>query len=251
MHFKTMVEKNQGFVKDLHRIGNELNRFVKFYQASFPLSDILEDTRRDCEPFLQYPFYESLVRIWNHIRSEQRKDLTARNDVSIAQLKVTFSRNRSLLEQLGTNDEGDFPEIYGNRIFRCPKVLCFYFHEGFKSADVRDNHVHRHDRRFHCTVESCTLYGMGFASNSSLQQHLRTTHPEICDLSESFTSLRKKPIRSARYACRICNKPLSRRNIMIAHERTHRGEKPYRCPECGRAFTRNNDMIRHQKIHDR
>mmetsp|Transcript_10997 Transcript_10997/g.17724 ORF Transcript_10997/g.17724 Transcript_10997/m.17724 type:complete len:101 (+) Transcript_10997:2593-2895(+) len=38
---------------------------------------------------------------------------------------------------------------------------------------------------------------------------------------------------------------------MIAHTRTHTGEKPYKCFVCQRAFAQKSNLKRHGKIHTR
>lgn len=260
MHVKSMVDTNLGLMirnpaspkvdNQLIRIRHVLGRFIQFYEASFPDDNIQQQTQQDCEAFWQLPFHTDLVRTWQHIRLEQSKDLVARNNVSIATLKEALERNRRLLEKLSTEDR-DLSSIYGDCIFRCPKVLCFFFHEGFKTAQARENHVNRHERPFHCTIENCTTEGLGLASESALRRHLRTFHPDQCDLSESFTRLSRGPTSQARWECHLCHKTFVRNLILQDHLLTHRGEKPWACSECGRRFTRRYDMMRHEKTHER
>jgi uncharacterized Zn-finger protein len=111
--------------------------------------------------------------------------------------------------------------------------------------------VNRHERPFHCTVENCTTEGLGLASESALRRHLRTFHPEQCDLSESFTRLSRGSTSQAHFECYICHKTFVRKLILQDHVLTHRGERPWACSECGRRFTRKNDMTRHEKTHER
>ncbi|KAB8225072.1 hypothetical protein BDV33DRAFT_164515 [Aspergillus novoparasiticus] len=260
LHVGTLIEKKHDLLEGIidsqnrvARISRELEHFVSFYQESFPLYDnnILEQAWIDCEFFQQYPFHNSLVRIWNHICCAQREDLESRNSVSIPLLKETLARNRQLLENLSTEDTVTLSRVYDEYPFRCPKVLCFYFHEGFKNALARDNHVDHHNRPYRCTVGTCEMNGMGFAEKSRLTAHMKRFHPEERDLGETFTPYNRTRSVGARYECPICNKRLVRKNILEDHQRIHTGEKPFRCSECGKGFARNYDKKRHEKIHEK
>ncbi|KAL3477934.1 hypothetical protein BJX99DRAFT_225121 [Aspergillus californicus] len=262
LHVKTFVETKHAFLDgdvmltennpsvQVNAITRELNNFVVFYRESFP-NTVLDQSRSDCAFFQGYPFYEDLVRIWDHICSAQRGDLEARNDVSISSLKDTLTRNRTLLEELSDDPSVDFPSPYDAYPFRCPKVMCFYFHEGFRSSDVRENHVNYHELPFHCSVESCSRYVFGFRSNNELTYHMKRYHPEECDLGESFTNLNRREVVRTRWECQVCQRYFVRRNILEDHTRSHKGEKPFCCSECGKGFARKSDMKRHEKIHEK
>ncbi|KAF7136711.1 hypothetical protein CNMCM5793_006029 [Aspergillus hiratsukae] len=201
LHIRTLIEAKQAFLEgdvmslegnpfaQVAKVSQELENFVLFYDQSFPQCSLSSQSRKDCEFFQTYPFYDNLVRIWDHFCSAQRGDLQARNDVSITMLKETLSRNRTLLENLSQDPSVDFCSLYDEYPFRCPKVMCFYFQEGFKSGDVRDKHVNYHTLPYHCPVENCSRYVLGFPSNSALGSHMKRYHPEECDLGESFTPL--------------------------------------------------------------
>ncbi|KAL4928317.1 uncharacterized protein BDV17DRAFT_264698 [Aspergillus undulatus] len=264
LHMKTLVESKQAFLdgdamsveqnsnSQVVAITRIFSNFASFYDGELP-ETILDQSRKDCEFFQRYPFYDDLIRIWDHICAAQRGDLEARNNVSLPSLKDTLTRNRTLLENLsnGPNIEIDFSSLYDDSPFRCPKVMCFYFHEGFKRKETRDSHVNYHDMPFHCTVESCAMRSLGFRSNNDLTKHNKRYHPEEVDLGESFTNLSRREVVPTRWECPQCHKFFVRRNILEDHKRSHKGEKPFCCSECGKGFARKSDMKRHEKIHER
>ncbi|KAF3403455.1 hypothetical protein F1880_009527 [Penicillium rolfsii] len=198
-----------------------------------------------------YSFYGLLVRIWDYVCSAQRGDLTARNKISLGSLENALTRNRALLEQLSSDPGIDLTMLYDEFPFRCPRVLCFYFHEGFKSAVVRDNYINHHDLPFQCLVNNCSPYISGFRSKSALSFYMRRYHPEECDLDELFAPLNRRQLEDTRWRCEICNTFFVRKIILEDYMRSHRGEKPFCCAECGRGFARRSDMKRHEKIHER
>ena len=171
--------------------------------------------------------------------------------MSIRSLEMTLIRNRALLEELSSNSGFDLIGLYDEYPFRCPKVLCFYFHEGFRSADVRNYHVNHHDLPFQCPVDHCSPHVAGFRSRSALSSHMVRYHPEDCDLDETFSSLNRRKVKNTRWYCRTCDNFFVRRSILHDHIRTHRGDKPFCCSECGKGFARKSDMKRHENIHER
>ncbi|CAI7653077.1 unnamed protein product [Penicillium viridicatum] len=185
IHMRTFVEAKHAFLEgdmitmeastaQIALVFRELDNFVLFYGESFPGNMALQSSEADCVFFQPYIFYGLLVRIWDHICSAQRGDITARNKVSIGSLEMAFTRNRALLEELSSNSGFDLIGLYDEYPFRCPKVLCFYFHEGFRSADVRNYHVNHHDLPFQCPVDNCSPHVAGFRAKSALSSHMKS-----------------------------------------------------------------------------
>ena len=157
------------------------------------------------------------------------------------------------MEQLaGTLSSADtvkeMETYYGRNWFKCPKHPCFYFHEGFPSAKLRDRHVERHERPFCCTETGCPRVRIGFSSEKELKKHTLITHPDPEALSWKFFKV-KEPKPRQSFQCTLCPKKYTRSASLRQHLRTHTDERPYSCSVCGKAFARSMDRKRHEKLH--
>ena len=164
-----------------------------------------------------------------------------------------MSNVRTAMEQLaGTLSSADMAKeletYYGRNWFKCPKHACFYFHEGFLSAKLRDGHVERHERPFCCTETGCSRVQIGFSSEKELKKHMLITHPDPGALSWKFFKV-KEPKPRQSFQCTLCPKLFTRSTSLRNHLRTHTDERPFICTVCGKAFARSMDRKRHEKIH--
>jgi uncharacterized C2H2 Zn-finger protein len=230
-----------------------LEEFYNRYKQEVVLPSILDDALEDCSQFQAYPFHAKLLQVWNHVYQHDRKGTEARKEIGIKALSEVIMRNRDVIETLAAARDFDSEKItayYGEKHFKCPRPNCFYFHEGFKAAKSRDQHINRHDRPFDCLFPDCSIAEFGFSSNKDLEKHKKMFHPETTDQAEAFTA-QTKVVAKARWKCDLCDKRFTRGFHLKSHLRSHAGERPFKCGECGRAFTRDNDKKRHEKLHTR
>jgi DNA-directed RNA polymerase subunit RPC12/RpoP len=243
------------FQDTLGEVQVALDDFASRYENDILHSELIDEAVKACDLFRNYPFHSNLVYVCNHIYRHQRVS-EAKNDVSITSLGSVLLRNRIVVEELysksapnsGVKDK--LMDFYGERLYKCPKTTCFYFHEGYKDLKTRNQHINRHDRPFHCTFPDCSIVEFGFSSNKDMEKHMRFFHPELTDQADSFT-VEKKPMGSTPWECTTCGKKFTRGFHQRNHMRSHAGDRPYKCSECGKAFTRANDCKRHEKIHSR
>lgn len=262
-HLRAMVEAGEELLAEdtdsqdaLLEVNQAMTDFADKYEEDLYADSNLDTSEPACEAFQRYDFYPVLELVWRHIRRHQEKGFDVRNDVSLRLLSDTFFRNRASLEELTSSNASflrgwkDLARFYGNKTFKCPKVTCFWFHEGFKDKKSRDQHINRHDRPFRCTFPECSVAEFGFGSSKELEKHTSHFHPSLDDQARIFPTL-KTVLAKTPHECHMCPKRFTRRFHLRNHIRTHTAEKPYTCSECGKPFTRANDCRRHEKIHAR
>ncbi|OAL34641.1 hypothetical protein AYO20_06058 [Fonsecaea nubica] len=194
--------------------------------------------------------------LWTHMVLYRSKDADKRSEISLERLRNAMGGIRRSLEEFFTNRDLSAESLervkshYGTKCFRCPKVTCFYFHEGFTDAKTRDRHVRRHERPFQCGVVDCDVSDVGFGSKKDLENHMQRCHPNTEIKAQLFKEIQTPRPGRARFGCGECGKSFVRAWILKDHQRAHRDQRDYMCARCGKAFVRKNDCRRHEKIHE-
>lgn len=233
--------------------------------------------------------FESLARFHDLEQAVvwARKELTffgeAKESERALDLGCVVSEVRSELERAingarnGPAKEADELEaMYGSKPFKCSRLSCRYFYDGFATAQQRDQHHDKHLLPFRCTVVGCPRYTLGMASSTELKMHVRDTHdapgddefPSLDDLkSQEGTEGTEstagpwggqgdeavpiaKPARIKEWTCEVCSKVFRKKFNLKSHMVTHSDERKFRCSLCDLSFARANDRDRHEKIHE-
>ncbi|KAI1321681.1 hypothetical protein F5Y16DRAFT_416784 [Xylariaceae sp. FL0255] len=177
-------------------------------------------------------------------------------------LSSITSRIRSVLEEMvhsrPTNEGKEvLQSFYGSRLFKCPRVNCIYYYQGFDTFAKREHHLNKHNRPFLCYFSGCQYEVSGHATEKELKAHLFKYHG--VDLSDDKPDDEfpdpPKPKQtstgsSATFKCEHCNKEFTRRHTLQTHLRSHSGEKPYTCSLCGKSFSKKGDCDRHERTHE-
>ncbi|XTI89154.1 hypothetical protein V2W45_1469393 [Cenococcum geophilum] len=104
-------------------------------------------------------------------------------------------RPRRILEQVVDSAAGNaglqlkLSTYYGPKPYKCPRLSCNFFTEGFEKRSLRDLHIKKHDRRFTCTYPSCPYGILGVKTKSELDKH---TASHYSGTKAEFETSRKK-----------------------------------------------------------
>ncbi|OHX00973.1 putative zinc finger protein [Colletotrichum incanum] len=241
----------------INEFTSALARFTSAYDKDLQSSSVPhpELPLDDLAAYSSLPFYPSLHRLWNHICTHQKSSVEDRNKVGIARLEDAIKLHRAAIEtdfrpSSRTIGSDTMEQYYGPNLFKCQRLLCKFFHQGFDAKKDRDTHHSRHDRPYRCLLETCGFAPVGFSSNKDRERHVRNYHPELSDAPSAFLQMSRR-VETAKFKCKMCPKTFTRNINLKGHERSHFGERPYACSNCGKAFARLNDCRRHARIHAR
>jgi hypothetical protein len=193
-----------------------------------------------------------------------------------------LTRVRAIIEDLSTQPDIGFEmrQFYGQQLYKCPRIYCRFFHEGFANLAERNSHVERHDRSHLCKVTGCLYATLGYPKADDLTRHEKVAHPDITtdedfstlldagtqvdgdtqvDGSASENSLvghaqdtqrsTEAPEYPDRFYCDLCPKQFTRAHNLRSHVGTHTDERPFVCTVCGKSFARQSDRKRHEALH--
>jgi uncharacterized C2H2 Zn-finger protein len=146
-----------------------------------------------------------------------------------------------------TNTTEKLRSIYGTAVFKCPRVNCVHFYNGFASKQQRDGHVPKHERSFFCSFPGCAMALLGCATLKELHKHETEYHGTI-DLEDDEAEYPELPPERVCFDCTQCGRTFTRRHNLNMHMGSHTApnEKKYICPTCGRSFKRKGDLTRHE-----
>jgi hypothetical protein len=101
-----------------------------------------------------------------------------------------LTRVRAIIEELSTQPDIGFEmrQFYGQQLYKCPRIYCMFFHEGFADLAQRSSHVERHDRSHFCKITGCLYATLGYPKADDLARHEKAAHPEIIT-EEDFSTL--------------------------------------------------------------
>lgn len=180
-HLNAFVQFSKELLKDwtkaeelVREMSLAIDNFMdQYHEENFHESEnIVEECRDMCKVFEEQDFYEDLVALTSHIYTFTKFE--ARHKVSIKSFDDALTRNRKFVEDTASKLKGADQEIFKQfydieKPYKCTKITCMYFSEGFRESRAKKRHVNIHDRPFQCEVPDC-LGAEGFANSNDLEK---------------------------------------------------------------------------------
>ncbi|OCL11999.1 hypothetical protein AOQ84DRAFT_421718 [Glonium stellatum] len=144
--------------------------FTDRFHADLAVSSFDENSSLNCDQFQSLECFPIICTLWTHVKSFKTLLDDRRDEVSLPSLGRTLRKNRKILEDISksvaenTNEMAALQSFYGAHWFKCSKLSCYYFHEGFGSEFSRQAHYDRHDRPFRYEEDNCPAAAIGFGS---------------------------------------------------------------------------------------
>ncbi|KAH4922495.1 hypothetical protein HBI23_095700 [Parastagonospora nodorum] len=238
------------------------------------LQDDLEDIRETVEAFIEMHWIKPRTKTTVRKPFEERwKPLERNNNLErlviagylaqrtliastspeagceVLSLRQTMVKVRKILEQAWTTtaDQDRFRSIYGDNIFKCPRVNCARFYDGFATQQLRDEHVPKHERLFFCSFQGCVMGKLGCTTLKELQKH-ETEYHGTFNIDEEELDFPEAPVMKLSFQCSQCDAKFTRKHNLKIHMRKHDAtqQKQFICPSCGKSFARLGDRTRHE-----
>jgi hypothetical protein len=263
MHLQAGIP-NVGEGDKLGLLLETLEPFIKLHWSSTPKSlKVSAKAHASLSPVkveASSEFYDSISQAVEWSRKQLGPRCVGPSQDEALDLWQVTEKIRSVLEamhsrSLPETEAQKLRQFYGSNWFKCPRISCHYYHQGFSTANKRKHHVDRHERPFLCVFDGCQMKLFGCLTEDELKKHVLDWHGiDAFDGKEypappkpQTPSTAKNP---ATFQCLLCpNKWFTRKANLDSHLRTHNNIKTYPCGVCGETFTRKSDCDRHEKGH--
>ncbi|CAN9219825.1 unnamed protein product [Alternaria alternata] len=147
----------------LDGILHAMREFMMRYSELNWANGQVDDCKTKCKVFEHLGLYEHVVQLTSHIYTFQQKGFEAQHKISIPDLSEALDRNRKILEEFHkakpgptAEEKATYSKFYNEkRRFKCTRITCRYFSEGFKDEKSRKAHVNLHERPHQCEIPDC------------------------------------------------------------------------------------------------
>jgi hypothetical protein len=269
MHLQDYISKLKE-EDELTQLQETLETFVECHWSADhkPLLDI-KRIQKTISPMEKSNLYGKITQAVAWAKKQSGIKGSGPNKDEALDLWRVTEKLRSTLENMKASltSEVDITRLerfYGMNWFKCPRIYCYHYHQGFRTAEERKLHVNRHERPFLCMVSGCRMGVFGCVTQGDLKKHIFEKHgfDEFDDVDDTeFPGPSKENnvitsgATSGSFKCPKCLKTYTRNHNLKAHLRSHEESnegsneesKPFECKDCNKRFARKYEYNRHEK----
>jgi hypothetical protein len=131
-----------------------------------------------CLPQLDDAQRTMLLRMMASANSLVSSDLQSATMFEASKLYSILRKVRLAIEDLAVDPsaQASIALFHGTHVFKCPRLYCKWFYEGFDTAAKRSEHVAKHERSYFCSYIGCAHATLGCKTASELEIHFQTYH---------------------------------------------------------------------------
>ena len=208
----------------------------------------------NCVQAMRQPdLYDQLLSTLASMRNFTTHEVPDMKSYATLHLYQVLYRLRTQLEALAVDSShsGVIEKYYGQNPFKCSRLYCERFSDGFASPDERREHLRKHERSHYCPYSTCSSARIGCATARELETHIAHYHNPAPKETEFEPEEKKVKIGNGKFQCPECPKTFTRSSNMNAHKRTHTDERPFECSICQKKFARQHDCKVHEQQHSK
>ncbi|TRX90263.1 hypothetical protein FHL15_008808 [Xylaria flabelliformis] len=223
---------------ELTQLLESLETFIEIHwsRTHKPLQD-LKRVRSSMESVKTSECFDKIVYAVGWAKRQSSKYGQGPSPDEALDLWQVTKKVRSVLEDARPSDDEEqkLRRFYGLHWFKCPRVNCLRYYQGFSTLEERQHHLNKHERPFLCYITGCHMEVFGYATSNELKQHLLKYHGIGSYDDTSDTEFPDPPKRKAvttvisesKYECTECDKKFTRNHNLRNHLRTHQGLRPH------------------------
>ncbi|KAK4163147.1 hypothetical protein QBC43DRAFT_379444 [Cladorrhinum sp. PSN259] len=115
------------------------------------------------------------------------------NDRGFLREQITLIRGViETMDQTTLPGKNAFFDLNGYGRFKCSRVGCFGFSEGFPNQKDRNRHTLEHEQPFKCSVNGCYAQTVGYSLQRDLDTHIKRLHCNQTNLDGLFPISKKR-----------------------------------------------------------
>lgn len=195
LHFEAATKSNESEDTSvaLSEISESLDEFLEHHWANpTKPAPVAERHIAKLKIFQSETCYEKLVPAFGWMRKMVYSHTSVVSSEIVLDLLTMVAGVRMQIERIWVDSQKDadarkrMEDMYGKSIYKCPRLSCLHFSNGFENKTLRDEHLNKHERPHRCTIVGCPNSTLGFSKAKDLQKHMEQTHDSLGDGNNQF-----------------------------------------------------------------